>query len=77
MTDEPEMTVSEALRLAAECAYLSPMEQIMQHMGQCEVHNILYVEINPAKPKGCPICAGYVKDNGDGTMNIDVKGLSE
>ena len=67
------MNESEALRLAAECAYLSPYEQIMQYMGNCEKHNIIFVEIDPNKPEGCPICAGRVTDNGDGTVTIRLK----
>lgn len=69
--------LDEAMRLAAECVYFSPFEQAMQHMGQCEKHNIVFVEINPSKPEGCPICAGRVTDNEDGTVTLNVEGLTD
>jgi len=72
------MDESEALRLAAECAFLSPMEQIMQHMGQCEVHNVLYVEINPSKPEGCPICNGRIEPKSESSRsNEESPGISD
>jgi hypothetical protein len=70
-----QAAVSEALRLAAECTFLSPFEQALQHMGQCDEHNILYVIINPSKPNGCPHCEGRITDNGDGTVTYNVNGL--
>jgi rRNA maturation endonuclease Nob1 len=54
------MDESEALRLAAECAYFSPFEQIMQYMGNCEIHEVIFVEVDPTKPQGCPICSGRI-----------------
>jgi len=31
-------------------------ERAMDHLGECKIHNILYVEIDPTNKKGCPIC---------------------
>jgi hypothetical protein len=30
---------------------------IWGHMGECEIHNIVYVEVDPTNLEGCPICA--------------------
>lgn len=48
--------LDEAMRLAAECTFLSPLEAAMQHMGQCDIHEVLYIEIDPTNRKGCPLC---------------------
>lgn len=42
------------MRLIAECIYLSPFEAAMQYVGQCEIHDILYIEVDPTNKKGCP-----------------------
>lgn len=30
---------------------------VFAHMGTCKKHNIVYVEIDPTKPEGCPKCS--------------------
>lgn len=57
------------MRLIAECIYLSPFEAAMQYVGQCEIHDILYIEVDPTNKKGCPRCNEQKKSSPD---NSDV-----
>lgn len=59
-----ESAFQRALRIADECLFLSPFEAAMQHMGQCEIHELLYVEVDPTDKKGCPRCNEQDKGSG-------------
>jgi hypothetical protein len=37
-------------------SWLSEFDAAMQHLGSCEIHEILYVELDPTNKKGCPRC---------------------
>ncbi len=44
-------------------AFLHEFGMAMRHLGQCEIHEILYVEVDPTKPKGCPKCNALLEES--------------